>query len=82
MKAIKATVAFFVLISFSSMSALFNRDCLKEFSDEVNAAGAELESDLVHCSGVSYAAHLCYHEARVSYSRSVDTAVNNFETCK
>jgi hypothetical protein len=81
MKTIKVTVAFFVLISFSSMSAFFNRDCLKEFSNEVNAAGSEYEADLAHCSEVSYAASLCRQEARLFYERGIDGAVSNFETC-
>ncbi|MFT5999178.1 MAG: hypothetical protein ACI81P_001635 [Neolewinella sp.] len=63
------------------MSTFFKPDCLTTFNTEVNAAGSELEADLVHCAGVSYAPHLCNHEARVSYSRSIDGAVSNFETC-
>jgi hypothetical protein len=81
MKTIKTTIAFFILVSFLSMSTFFKPDCLTTFNTEVNAAGSELEADLVHCSEVSYAASLCRQEARLFYERGIDGAVSNFETC-
>lgn len=52
-------------------------NCLTDFSNSVNAALGEYESDIDRCNG----ALLCTKEASLSLNQNINTSVTNYETC-